>query len=96
MTTSEILYHNKEEKLCNLYIALPSIQAYYPFKQYNFNNKNKVPENITGYSISYKNSHVENMFEKLNEVCQKKINDFVESNLIKPCQLKPTFNYTNN
>src|ERR1051325_7275411 len=90
--TSEILYQNKEGKLCDLYISLPSIEAYGPFKQYSY-NKNKTPENIQGYSISYTNPIVEKMFEIINKVCQDKINEFAELNLIKPSKLKPTFNY---
>ena len=93
--TSDILYQNKEGKLCDLYISLPSIEAYGPFKQYSY-NKNKTPENIQSYSISYTNPIVEKMFEILNKVCQDKINEFAESKLIQPCKLKPTFNYKNN
>ena len=71
---------------------MPSIEAYGPFKQYSY-NKNKTPENIQGYSISYTNPIVEKMFEIINKVCQDKINEFAELNLIKPSKLKATFNY---
>ena len=93
ITTSEILYKNSNGELCDLFVKLPPIKAYGPSPQYDFNSKNKTLENIQGYTISYSNSIVEKMFEVINEVCQNKINEFVKSNLIKKCILKPTFNY---
>ena len=96
ITTSDILYRNNDGKLCNLYIALPSVEAYGPSPIYNFNSKMKTKENIQGYSISYSHSDVEKMFESLMKTCQDKINEFAKSKLIKKCILKPTFNYKNN
>src|SRR5580693_2651183 len=83
--TSEILYKNSKGELCDLFVKLPSVETYAPSPQYDFNSKNKTPENIQGYTISYSNSIVEKMFEVINEVCQNKINEFVKSNLIKNC-----------
>ena len=75
--SSNILYRNSKGEVYDLYIVLPSIQAYGPFTQYTFNCKNKSKENIKGYSISYSNPIVEEMFEKINKTCQNKINEFV-------------------
>jgi hypothetical protein len=93
ITTSDILYQNREGELCNLFIKLPSVNTYGPSPQYDFNSKNKTLENIQGYTISYSHSEVEKMFELIKKVCQNKINDFAKSNLIKKCTLKPVFNY---
>jgi hypothetical protein len=93
ITTSDILYQNSKGELCDFFIKLPAVDTYGPSPQYDFNSKNKTPENIQGYTISYSHSAVENMFEEINKVCQNKINEFAKSNFIKECQLKPVFNY---
>ena len=92
-TTSEILYRNDKGELCELYIALPQVETYGPSPQYSFNSKVKSPDAIQGYTISYSNSEVENMFELLYKVCTSKIKEFAKQNMIKKCTLKPTFNY---
>jgi hypothetical protein len=92
-TTSEILYRNDKGELCEFYIALPQVETYGPSPQYSFNSKVKSPDNIQGYTISYSNSAVENIFELLFKVCTYRINEFAKQKMIKKCTLKPTFNY---
>src|SRR6266536_3948298 len=84
--TSEILYVNDKEELCDFYLILPEIETYGPSPIYKFNSK-KSSENIEGYSISYCHPDVENVFDLINDICQNKIG--------KQYNLKPTFNYKN-
>ena len=91
-TTSEILYRNDKGELCEFYIALPQVETFGPSPQYSFNSKVKSPDDIQGYTISYSNSELENIFESLYKVCTSKIKEFAKQNMIKKCTLKPTFN----
>src|SRR6266536_847216 len=85
--TSDIMYLNDKSELCDLYLVLPEIETYGPSLIYKLNSKNKSPENVEGYSISYSHPDVEKVFNLINDVCQNKIG--------KQYTLKPTFNYKN-
>ena len=72
---------------------MPSDETYGPSPIYSFNNKNKTPENIQNYSITYHNNAVvEKMFKSINRLAQDKIDEFAIFNLVKNCTVKPTFN----
>jgi hypothetical protein len=93
ITTSDISYLNNKGEPCDFFVRLPSVDSFGPSPQHDFNSKNRRPDNIQGYTISYSQSDVEKMFEKIYKVCQNKINELAKSEPIKKCKLKPVFNY---
>ena len=85
MEISEISYLNDNDERCDLYIQLPTVDTYGPYPQYkyNFSPTSKTLKDIVGYTISYSNEEVNNLFKKITKKC---------STELKILKIKPVFN----
>src|SRR5271163_534070 len=82
MKLSEISYLNEHNEACNLYVSLPKVSTFGPYPQYKFGSTSKTAEDVCGYTISYSNKKVFELFKLIHEICTKKI---------KKLKLKPVF-----
>jgi len=82
MKLSEISYLNDNNEPCNLYLSLPKVSTFGPHPQYKFGSASKTAEDVCGYTISYSNKNVFELFKLIHEICTKKI---------KKLELKPVF-----
>ena len=80
MKIAEIFYKNEKNEPCDLYLSLPKVDTYGPFPQYKFGSESKISENIVGYTISYQNESISNLFKNIQKTLSKQ---FKKSN-IKP------------
>ena len=72
MKVSDISYENDNGETCQLYITLPTIETFGPYPQYVFNSNKKSSTDINGYTISYSNEVVNQLFKKkIQKICSK-------------------------
>src|SRR5258708_2692361 len=80
MKIFEISYQNEKNEPCGLFISLPTVEAYGPFPMYNFKSNSKASKDICGYTISYSNQEVNQLFQSIQKSISKKFKKYI----IKP------------
>src|SRR5258708_12961352 len=87
MKISEISYQNDKNEPCELFFSLPTVEAYGPFPMYNFKTNSKASKDICGYTISYSNQEVNQLFQSIQKSISRKF---------KKCNIKPVFTKNKN
>src|SRR5258708_3785517 len=87
MKISEISYQNDKNEPCELYFSLPTVDAYGPFPMYNFKSNSKDSKDICGFTISYSNKEVKQLFQSIQKSISKKFKKF---------NIKPVFTKNKN
>src|SRR5467141_3094485 len=82
MKISEISYQNDKNEPCGLFISLPKIETFGPHPFYSYDSSSKVSKDLCGYSISYQNQQVNQLFQSIQKSISKKF---------KKCNIKPVF-----
>src|SRR5258708_37231340 len=71
MKIAEITYKNEKNEPCDLYLSLPKLDTYGPFPQYKFGSESKKLEDVVGYTISYQNESISNLFKNIQKIVSK-------------------------